>query len=362
MCSTKCSNTVVHASGLMAKRKARKTKAQMQRSELWQHSRTGPFQATASTVQQVTNEFNDRWARSSMNHFQPSNHNNMRMLLDTQHARSRVFGLQTASQFGYGIYDIDVELVASYDAVNPEDGRFASTQVRANYIEPTPIRMDALKHLKGLERLEDRDDAFNSVSSSNDNSIVNPLLAVGIDEDAETADGQASVKGQGIIRFTYSQYSPLVYANSQLSVDLNADDDVNDTYESQYYVLTGDHDNKFAILSRMESAVNPLKDGHRYVQHTWANPTNDLRVDCATFVQDQAIWSQNIKYENSVGTNLQGGIHTKKATFRGLRALGGLIELTVPEMFTSGLGPGGSANNDYELLVSVRCRKWIPAA
>lgn len=346
----------------MAKRKARKTKAQMQRSDLWQHSRTGPFQLHGSMVQQVDNTNNARWIRSTHDHFQPSNHASVRVLLDAQHARSRVFGLQTASQFGYGIYDIDVELVPSYDAINPEDGRFASTQIRANYVEPTSLRMDALKHLKGIERLEDRDDAFNSVSANNDNTIVNPLLAIGMAEDADTAEGQNAVKGQGIIRFGFHNNSPLVFANSTLSIDLNSDDDVSDVYESQYYILTGDTENHFAVLARMEASVNPLKDGHRYVQHTWANPTNDKRVDDVCFVQDQAVWGQNIKYENSLGDNLPGGIHTKKATFRGIRALGGLIELQVKEMFTAGVGEALTANNDYEMAITLRCRKWIPAA
>ena len=353
----------------MAKRR-KKTKAQQQRTELWQHARTGPFQIATSMVQQVPNDNNSRWMRSTHDKFQPSNHNSVRVVVDAQHARSQVMGLQTASQFGYGIYDIDVELVASYDAVNPEDGRFANAQIRASYVEPTPLRMDALKHLKGLERLEDRDDAFNSVSANNDNSNTNPLLAVGVAEDADVAEGQNSLKGQNIVRFSFSDSDPLVYANSTLSVDLNADDDIDDGWESRYYVLTGDTSTKFAILPRMEASVNPLNDGQRYVQHTWANPTSNHQVDFVTFVQDQAIWSQNTKFENSLGNNLPGGIHTQMARFRGIRAVGGLIQLSVKEMFTSAVGATEvagvpvplTANNDYEMLVTLRCRKWIPLA
>lgn len=341
----------------------RQTKAQKQRSELWAHARTGPYQGTASMVQQEDSTSNGRWMRSTHDHFQPSNHNQVRVLIDAQHLRSRTFGLQTASQFGYGVYDVDVELVSSYDAVNPEDGRFANAQIRANYIEPTPLRMDALKHLKGIEKLEENSQALSAGHAANgDNSMVNPLLAVGIAEDADTAEGENSLKGNRIIRFTYSQYSPLVYANSRLTVDLDEDGDVTAGWEDQYYCLTGDHSNKFSVLGRMEAAVNPLKDGHRYTQHTWANPTCTERVDTYSFVQDQAIWSQNVDYNSSTSNQLNGGIHTKMAEFRGIRALGGLIEITVPAMFTAGVGPGFIANNDYELLVTLRCRKWIPIA
>jgi hypothetical protein len=308
------------------------------------------------------NTGNDTWVRSSADKFQPSNHHNVQVVIDAQHARSRVFGLQTASQFGYGVYDVDVELVPSYGAINPEDGRLAVAQVRANYVEPTPLRMDALRHLKGVERLEDRADAFDSVSANNDNRAVNPLLAVGVAEDADHVDGQTHRKGQRIVRFGFDEHTPLVYAQSSLSVDLNSDDDVNDNYESQYYTLRGDTAVFFGVLPRMEQAVNPIHNGNHQVDVDWANPTNSQMVDDATFQQAQAVWALNPKLENSLGTNLAGGLHTLKAQFRGIRALGGLIKLQVPEMFTAGIGTGALANNDYELLITLRCRKWIPQA
>lgn len=342
----------------------RKTKAQSQRSELWSHARTGPFVAVASTVEtnSSANQDNTRWARSTVNSFQPSNHNNVFVCLDGQHARSRVFGLQTGSQFGYGIYDVDVELVPSYSAVNPEDGRLAVAQIRANYVEPTPLRMDALRHLKAVERLEDLSDAFDSVSSNNDNRAVNPLLGVGVSEDADTADAQTHRKGQRIVRFGFDEFTPLIYAQSSLSVDLNSDDDTGDFAETQFYTLRGDTNSHFGVLPRMEQAVNPRAGGAHEVTRTWANPTNDQMVDDATYQQAQTVWALNPKLENSLGTNLDGGLHTVKAQFRGMRALGGLISLTVPEMFTAGVGSGMTANNDYELLITLRCRKWIPQA
>lgn len=356
----------------MAKRR-KKTKAQQQRSDLWQHARTGPYQATATLVQHEDNTDNTRWMRSSHDHFQPSNNQDVRVVIDAQHARSRVFSLQTASQFGYGIYDVDVHLVASYDAVNPEDGRFASAQIRATYMEPTPLRVDALKELKSLERLEDMDDPFNAASAGQTGNDANKLLAVPMETDADTAYSQsATPKGNRIIRFTFSDDSPRVFANSALTVDLNADGDITDVDEAKHYVLIGDNNDNFAIMPRMEAHVNPQKSTQsgRLVDITWKNPTNSLQVNNTTFVQEQAVWAQNIKFENTVGVNLPGGIHTEHASFRGIRAIGGLIQLSIPEMFTAGLGytgtfPAGvpaTANNDYELLVNLRCRKWVPLA
>lgn len=348
----------------MAKRR-KKTKAQIQRSELWQHARTGPFQASASLVAHTDNTDNQRWMRGTHDHFQPSNNQDVRVVIDAQHARSRVFSLQTASQFGYGIYDVDVHLVASYDAINPEDGRFASTQIRATYMEPTPLRMDALKELKGLERLEDMDDPFNSASAGQTGNDANKLLAVPMDVDADGGGVQtAAPKGNRIVRFTFADDNPRVFANSAITVDLNSDGDVTDNEESQDYVLIGDNADNFAIMPRMEAHVNPQKStiSGRLVDITWKNPTNSLQVNNTTYVQEQAIWAQNIKLENSNGTNLPGGIHTEHASFRGIRAIGGLIQLTIPEMFTAGIGEFASANNDYEILVNLRCRKWVPLA
>lgn len=353
----------------MAKRR-KKTKAQQQRSDLWSHARTGPYQASASLVQHTDNTNNARWMRSTHHHFQPSNNEDVRVIIDAQHARSRVFSLQTASQFGYGIYDVDVHLVADYDAVNPEDGRFASTQIRATYIEPTPLRMDALKELKALERLEDMDDPFNAASADQTGNDANKLLARPIDTDADVTPaggGQAAApKGNRIIRFTFADDNPLVFANSQLTIDMNADGDTNDNFEAQSYCLIGDTDEHFAIMPRMEAHVNPQKSAQsgRLVDITWKNPTNSHQVNDTTFVQEQAIWSQNIKYENvnPLAANLPGGIHTESASFRGIRAIGGLIQLTIPEMFTAGIGPAATSNNDYELLVNLRCRKWVPLA
>jgi len=233
--------------------------------------------------------------------------------------------------------------------------------------------MDALKELKALERLEDMDDPFAAASADQTGNDANKLLAVSMETDADTASTHAGApKGNRIIRFTFADDNPSVFANSALSVDLNADGDLNDVKELQRYTLIGDTSQDFAIMPRMEAHVNPQASpsSGRLVDITWKNPTNSRQVNDTTYVQDQAIWSQNIKFENGVGTNLPGGVHTKSAQFRGIRAIGGLIQLSIPEMFTAGIGASGvapaiipgTANNDYELLVNLRCRKWVPLA
>lgn len=309
------------------------------------------------------NSTNTRWLRCSQDHFQPSNNDQALIVIDAQHARAITFGHQTASQFGFGTYDVEVELVPSFDAINPEDGRLAVCQVRAAWVEPTPLRMTALRNLKSLERLDDMIDPF--VAPSGDNNTIraaNPLLAAGVAQDADTTNLAAEPKGSKIIRFGWSGGSswPKVYAQSTFSNDLNADGDTGDTHESQSYVLVEDTSQEFGILPRQEQAVNPLKDGHRLVQHQWVNPTSSLKVNHTSYTQKQVVWALNVKPENTAGLNLPGGIHTVKANFRGIRALGGLIAITVPEMFTSAIGTAGTANNDYELNIHLRCRSWTP--
>ncbi len=323
----------------------------------------GPFQ-TRDVMNVVGGSHTDgnSWLRSSHAHFQPSNAGSVRIVLDAQHARARTFGLQTASQFGYGIYDVDVELVPSNQAINPEDSRLAFGEVNARWIEPTPLRMDALKHLKSLERMEDSIQPF--VRDEGSSPAANPLLASALDDPSVITDeGSQPVKGSRIIRFGWKNDSPFVYRQSAISVDLNADGDTSDTYETQWYVLDTDDPEHFALMPRMESAVNPMgPEGNRLVDLTWAYPMSSTQVVGTCSLRKQVTWALNPKLENTLGTNLPGGLHQKVAAFRGIRALGGLIELTIPEFNTAGVGEALSANNDFELVVNLRCRKWIPQA
>ena len=340
----------------------RKTKAQLQRSELWQHARFGPYQArsTMDGTQSVSNE-GGTWLRSTNDSFQPSNANNVRVLVDAQHARAQTFGLQTASQFGFGIYDLDIELIPSTQSINPEDGRSAFGEVNVRWVEPTPVRMDALKALKGLEKMEDDIQPF--VRDEGRAASANPLLSSALDNADVTQDtAPQMVKGSKIIRYGWRRDSPQVYRQSTISVDLNTDGDTTDNYENQLYVLEQGDEDHFSILDRMENAVNPkVTSTKRRVETEWAFPVFDRKVVSTSNLRKQVTWILNVKPENSLGVNLPGGIHQQVASFRGLRALGGLIEITIPEFTTQAIGnPPG--NNDYELIVNLRCRKWIPMA
>lgn len=340
----------------------RKTKAQLQRSELWQHARFGPYQArdTMNGANQTAGA-DGSWLRSTHDHFQPSNANNVRVVIDAQHARAQTFGLQTASQFGYGIYDVDIELIPSTQAINPEDGRSAFGEVNVRWIEPTPLRMDALKALKGIEKMEDDIQPF--VRDEGRAASANPLLSSALDNANVTLDTTPQqVRGSRIIRYGWFGDSPKVYRQSTISVDLNTDGDTSDNYENQYYVLQQGDQDHFSIMDRMENAVNPLVvSGKRRVETEWAYPVFDRKVTSTSSLRKQVTWALNLKPENSLGTNLPGGIHQQVASFRGCRALGGLIEITIPEFTTQAIGlPPG--NNDYELIVNLRCRKWIPMA
>lgn len=340
----------------------RKTKAQLQRSELWQHARTGPYQArdVMNTIDSHTVGLS--WLRSTHDHFQPSNANDVRIVVDAQHARAQTFGLQTASQFGFGVYDLDIELVPSNQAINPEDGRSAFGEVNVRWVEPTPLRMDALKHLKDLEKTEDQVSPF--TRDEGRAASANPLLSSALDESSVTTDDNVqAVRGSKIIRYGWRADSPKVYRQSAITVDLNTDGDVTDNYETQFYVLEQDDQDHFSILERMENAVNPMDaGGERMVVRQWAYPMSDNKVVATSNLRKQVTWALNLKPENSAGTNLPGGIHQQVASFRGMRAMGGLIEVTIPEFTTQAVGNALTANNDYELIINLRCRKWIPMA
>ena len=346
----------------------RRTKASKQRSTLWNEARHGPFQTRDVMNEVFTSSNGNSWLRCSHGKFQPSNSGSVRIVLDAQHARARTFGLQTASQFGYGIYDVDVELVPSNAAINPEDSRLAHGEVNIRWIEPTPLRMDALKHLKSLERMEDSIQPFTRDEGSSPEA--NPLLASALDDPSVMTDeGSRPLKGSRIIRFGWKNDSPMVYRQSAITVDLNTDGDTSDQYETQYYVLDTDDPEHFALMPRMESAVNPVgPEGTRLVDMTWAYPMSSTQVVGTSSLRRTVTFAVNPKFENGLGTNLPGGIHQKVASFRGIRCIGGLMELTIPEFFTAAIGATevppvvvpGTANNDFELVVNLRCRKWIP--
>lgn len=327
--------------------------------------RSGPFVTSQRGLQATTGTTdNTAWLRSNQGTFQPSNHDSLRVVIDAQHARAQENGLATATQFGWGVYDVDVELIPSTGALNPEDSRLAHAEVGLHYYTPTPLRMSALRNLIDLERMEDEADAFDSLGLTA--PAANPLLSTPLtmDEDTALLQGmQEPSRGQRVIRIGWAEGYPQVYANSTLSVDLNSDDDVSDTAESQSYVL-GDGDTAhFSIFTRMEASVNPHDaNGVSQIARDWAYPLSHSMVQGATHLYASSQWAFNPKLENFLGENLPGGLHTTVARFRGVQAVGGLIGLTIPEMFTAGIGEASLANNDFDLIVTLRCRSWTDMA
>ena len=351
-------------------RSKRPTKAQKMKSGLWKASREGPFTATLGITGNATQT---NWARSTGgggggSHFQPSNADSIRVTIDTQHARALQFGHQTATQFGYGVVDVQVDLVPSYGSANPDNSRAAFGEVLATWYEPTGLRMDALKHLKDLERMEDNADPFATGVESGDAPEANPLLAFALDTNEETGNptnrNATPLKGSRIIRFGFRKDHPEVHRQSQISVDLNADGDLNDGYEQQPYFLSAAGDDGFGILQRMEQAVNPIRGDpdeqtFRKTEFEWAHPIDTLMVSRASSQRQQMAWSGNAAHNNNniASPDVSGGLMLRTAYFNNLRCVGGLIGLQIPRFYTS--ADAVSANNDFTLLVTVKGKKWV---
>lgn len=328
---------------------------------LRQDMHTGPFQYSG-VVETVATHSDSITVLGDMDHpfrmgqtrFDETDHENVRAVLDLEHARALVMGKQTASQFGYGVYDVTVQAIVSTAALNPDSTENGAGAVTARWVHPTPLRMEALRALKDLERLDDDMDPFISGNQLGENNpSTNPLLSLDVDTAevvAETTEQARTVlRGSRIIRFGWDDTTPFVCRNSALTVNLNphADSDTNDLYETQYYALRGGGSHVFAILPRMEHAVNPLVEdgGQRSVQETWAYPVNNKMVDRSSQATQPLVWS----------VDPVGGANLVTAQFRNVHALGGLICLEVPEWVQRGTG-----NNDMDLVVSVAARRWVP--
>ena len=342
-------------------------RAKAQNADLRRQARNGPFMCSSSMASTLAGNTQLRWLRSNIDKVQPSTKNMLRVVIDAQHARALDGGMAVTTQMGYGVYDVDVILVPSQDAVNPEDSRIAFGEVEAHWYQPTAQRMNMLRALKDLERLEDEHDAFDEVgdgSAIGTNGLLSLPLAA--DEEASQSAGAAQrAKGQRIIRYGWADGYPNVLHQSGFSLDLNADGDTGDNGENQVYVLGDGSNTCFSLTTRWESRVNPTEAGLSQVEREWAYPLSPMRVQGASHARDTFVWSCNPKLENVAGTNLPAGIHTKVARFRGIQAVGGVIGITLPEFNTAGVGgppvPGG-ANNDYDFIVTLRAKKWVDLA
>lgn len=312
----------------------------------------GPFQFAATVYTGSDNDVSLMGAPWRMNatRFDENDHTQVSVVCDMEHARSLVMGKQTASQFGYGVYDITVQARVSTNALNPDSTEAAGGAVVAKWVHPTPLRMKALQALKALERLDDKTDPFTTGTAGEAAPAANPLLSIDVDlteAGAETLENPRSIaRGHRIIRFGWSDRTPLVCRQSALTVNLNSDNDVSDNFETQHYVLTGGDEDHFGILPRFEHSLNPVVDdsGQRLVQESWAYPTCSKMVDTLSTQIQPLAWAVE-----------QDGTNIITSEFRGVTALGGLVQLDIPEWVSKGIG-----NNDFDLFVSVRARRWVP--
>lgn len=327
---------------------------------LRQAMHTGPFQYS-SIVESKTVGGTGSTILGDMDHpfrmgasrFDETDYDAVRCVLDMEHARALVMGKQTASQFGYGVYDVTVQAIVSTEALNPDSTENSAGAVTAQWVHPTPLRMEALAALKGLERLDDEMDSFTSGNQlGKSNPATNPLLSLDVDTSEvvaeQTEQARTVTRGSRIIRFGWDQNTPFVCRNSALSVNLNphSDSDTNDAFETQFYTLRGGGEGVFGILPRFEHSVNPLVEdgGQRMVQETWAYPVTNKMVDRASTSTQPLVWSVD-----PTGANLV------TAEFRNVHALGGLLSLSLPEWVSRGTG-----NNDFDLMVTVSARRWVP--
>lgn len=367
----------------MAAKKRRQTKRQKQDAELREMVRSGPFQFTDTAYlvgpnpNDGTNEgFTDlehpiRWTQNSIDE---TDNDVVRGLIDGQHCRAIVNSLQTASQFGWGVYDVDFVLKPSDNAVNRDNTEPTVGQLTIHWMQPTPLRVEALRDLKALEILDDQFEAVadfeNGQTFGNETPGLapeaNPLLAIEIDEDEDDTNAeQRPMKGSKIIRFGFGDTYPVVARQSAFTYNLNPsiDTDINDPYERQYYTLFGGSNHHFGIMARKEASVNPNKGGHSLVEHEWRYPMRNQRVVGVSRQSQPLSWSLSqegifVDAGGDLTEFANGGHDIMVAKFRGVIALGGLIGFTVPDLISEGV----DLNNDFDMYVNVRCRKWVGMA
>jgi hypothetical protein len=312
---------------------------------------TTASEATWCISNNLTWDYNDNGAWSAV--------------IDGQHARSLAFATPTASQMGYGVYDVTVRAIAALGAIDPFDTTDGVGQVQLRYVEPTVTRMNALRELKTLEIMDDEDDIFSIEDGSSETAKpAHPLLTRPLDEDEDDASADIDANtlgrmGRTIIRFGWNNEHE-VYRQSAFTKNLNpdVDKDVLDNYELQKYTLLGGDEDYFSVLKRYEDYLNPMiqSSGQRMQEEKWAYPMQ-TKV-CATASQQFGKFGY-IANGQSAGQSELDSFDLVEHTFTGVRALGGLMEVKIPEWY-SHLETG--ANNDMQLEVTLHCKKWIPLA
>lgn len=304
----------------------------------------GPFKITAP-FQSGDHNTMGRPFRVGLPNVGEDNHGSWQGLIDAELGRAIVMGRQTASQFGFGVYDVDIMIRPDNTTPANQDTEHSVGTVQVEWFHPTVARCEALMDLKNLEVLDDTLDILGSDGAGGGESI-NDLLAIDLNvtESSDQEEEMRTTRGSQIIRFGWSNGTPRVARNSALTINLNphSDSDVSDNYETQFYCLTGGSTADFAIMPRKEAAVNPyVDDGMRLVEETWAFPVQDLQVD------------QPSSLIQPVTMTTTGDGYTV-ARFRGIHALGGLIYVTLPDLQQSGSGV-----DLLDIQCSLSARRWV---
>lgn len=286
------------------------------------------------------------WAIGSHDAWDGVNFQTRRWTIDCQAAAAKVYRGMTASQFGHGKYTLKLTALPTNNAFFGDPGRAMRARVKVNYYPPTYYRKEALKELKRVETWDntsgstDIEDVQDLRVRSLDNKPLLLMAAELTDELPENHGTPAVLKGSQIIRFGFHSNYPSVFRQSGLTVDINQDGDLDEEYERQDYVLTGEDNEHFAIIDRMEGAVNPSDTNNlKLVERTWAYPMNRKKVMGWETREEELEWFES-----------RG---QKTITIPDIRALGGLIGIEMDFCDTT-----QNFSQNFELGVELICHEW----
>ena len=281
-----------------------------------------------------------------------SDHQDWVGIIDCQHLYARQVGRQAVSQFGHGKYTVKVMI---WPNSTSDNSQHTLGTIQAEWVMPTEERYAALAHLKTLE-------AENTATLEGPGVLFDredhPLLVTNLDvHTASAGTGESSVasggKGAKVIRFTYDSEQS-VYGNDQFVVDLNSDGNLAQANEIKDYTLMHDTDGHFGILGRYEAYINPLVDVNVHVvDKEWDKPLCSQQVWGYSKQIQPVSWSLG----DEGGSGDLGVARVQQATFSGIEALGGLIKIKIPELFSRG---DTTENNDFDIYATVTCHKWTP--
>jgi hypothetical protein len=285
-----------------------------------------------------------------------------RGLIDCRHLHALQIGRQSMSQFGHGNYTVKLHIWPNAGLTGLlQDNTLPTTGMLAcKYVMPTKARYAALHHLKTLEK----NNADHAENSSHFSGEAHPLLAADIDSETPNALGvganpdarNSGNKGAKVIRFAYNSNNS-VYGQGAFTADLDQDGDFGTSHEWKEYTLLTDDSDHFGILPRYEASVNPTidEDFNTVVNIEWDMPLSRYKVFTET-TQFQPV-TYNLSRSSEIGDDIAAASITS-ATFSGIEAMGGLIEVSCPSLLQ--LGDFQLNNNDFDIYATVTCHSWTP--